>query len=201
MSQDIEALTKSFASRAHTASRALATLNTRTKNEILKSIAELLEKSSDELLTQNEKDLQAARENGLSGAMIDRLALTPKRIAEMTQGVRQVIELPDPVGEEIERSTRPNGLEIRKVRAPMGVIGIIYESRPNVTIDCAVLCLKSGNVSILRGGKEAFHSNKALSEIIRQALENNGVNPDSSALIPTTAREALKHLLRENLIE
>ena len=102
---------------------------------------------------------------------------------------------PHVVGEEIERSTRPNGLEIRKVRTPLGVIGIIYESRPNVTIDCAALCLKSGNASILRGGKEAFHSNSALSEIVREGLADNGVNPDSSILIPTTDREALNHLL------
>ncbi|MBG29926.1 MAG: glutamate-5-semialdehyde dehydrogenase [Opitutae bacterium] len=196
MTEDIEKLTQSLAKKAHSASRELAILDTGKKNAILGRIAELLEQSSDELVSQNEKDLRNGRENGLSEAMIDRLALTPKRIADMTEGVRQVIALPDPVGEEIERSTRPNGLEIRKIRAPMGVIGIIYESRPNVTIDCAVLCLKSGNVSILRGGKEAFHSNLALSEIIRQALVENDVNPDSSALIPTTDREALEHLLR-----
>ena len=196
MNEDIEKLTQSLAKKAHSASRELAILDTGKKNAILGRIAELLEQSSDELVSQNEKDLRNGRENGLSEAMIDRLALTPKRIADMTEGVRQVIALPDPVGEEIERSTRPNGLEIRKIRAPMGVIGIIYESRPNVTIDCAVLCLKSGNVSILRGGKEAFHSNLALSEIIRQALVENDVNPDSSALIPTTDREALEYLLR-----
>ena len=180
MSENIEKSTKALASRALRASRVLATLPTATKNAVLESIALLLEQSADELVAHNEKDLQAGRENGLSDALLDRLTLTPERIAEMTEGVRQVIALPDPVGEEIECSTRPNGLEIRKVRVPMGVIGIIYESRPNVTIDCAVLCLKSGNASILRGGKEAFHSNKALSEIIRQALEENGVNPDSS---------------------
>ena len=196
MSEDIAELTLSLASRAHGASRELATLETKTKNNVLESIAELLEQSSEELMTQNEKDLGMGRENGLNDAMLDRLALTPKRIEDMTEGVRQVIELPDPVGEEIERSTRPNGLEIRKIRAPMGVIGIIYESRPNVTIDCAVLCLKSGNASILRGGKEAFHSNKALSEIVRKALEDNMVNPDASTLIPTTDRKALEHLLR-----
>ncbi len=195
MTEDIEGLTQSLASRAHKASRDLATLDTQTKNAVLKSIADLLEKSSDELLAQNEKDLRSGRENDLGGALLDRLALTPERIADMAEGVRQVVDLPDPVGEEIERSTRPNGLEIVKVRTPMGVIGIIYESRPNVTIDCAVLCLKSGNVSILRGGKEAFHSNKALSEIIREALTANGVNPDASVLIPTTDREALRHLL------
>ena len=196
MTEDIEKLTQSLAKRAHSASRELSILDTGTKNAILGRIAELLEQSSDELVSQNEKDLRSGRENGLSEAMIDRLALTPKRIADMTEGVRQVIALPDPVGEEIERSTRPNGLEIRKIRVPMGVIGIIYESRPNVTIDCAVLCLKSGNVSILRGGKEAFHSNLALSKIIRQALVENEVNPDSVTLIPTTDREALEHLLR-----
>ncbi len=189
-------MTTSLAVRALDASRELATMDTQAKNAILQSIATGLEASSAALLSENRKDLDAGRENGLSDAMLDRLALTPERIAGMTEGVRQVIALPDPVGEEMERSTRPNGLEIRKVRTPMGVIGIIYESRPNVTIDCAVLCLKSGNVSILRGGKEAFHSNKALSEIIRHALEENGVNPDASTLIPTTDRKALEHLLR-----
>jgi len=196
MSEDIAELTTSLAVRALDASRELATMDTQAKNAILQSIATGLEASSAALLSENRKDLDAGRENGLSDAMLDRLALTPERIAGMTEGVRQVIALPDPVGEEMERSTRPNGLEIRKVRTPMGVIGIIYESRPNVTIDCAVLCLKSGNVSILRGGKEAFHSNKALSEIIRHALEENGVNPDASTLIPTTDRKALEHLLR-----
>ncbi len=195
MSEDIEKLMKELAARASCASRELATLGTESKNAVLKSIAEGLEASSDELVAQNKKDLQAGRENGLSDAMLDRLTLTPERIADMAEGVRQVIALPDPVGEEIERSTRPNGLDIRKVRTPMGVIGIIYESRPNVTIDCAVLCLKSGNVSILRGGKEAFHSNRALSEIVREALTANGLNPDASILIPTTDREALNHLL------
>ena len=174
MSEDIEKLMKELAVRASCASRELATLGTESKNAVLKSIAEGLEASSDELVAQNKKDLQAGRENGLSDAMLDRLTLTHERIADMAEGVRQVIALPDPVGEEIERSTRPNGLDIRKVRTPMGVIGIIYESRPNVTIDCAVLCLKSGNVSILRGGKEAFHSNRALSEIVREALTANG---------------------------
>lgn len=196
MSEDIAKLTTSLAVRALDASRELATMDTQAKNAILQSIATGLEASSAALLSENRKDLDAGRENGLSDAMLDRLALTPERIAGMTEGVRQVIALPDPVGEEMERSTRPNGLEIRKVRTPMGVIGIIYESRPNVTIDCAVLCLKSGNASILRGGKEAFHSNKALSEIIRHALKENGVNPDASTLIPTTDRKALEHLLR-----
>jgi glutamate-5-semialdehyde dehydrogenase len=195
MSEDIAELTLSLASRAHKASRELSTLDTKTKDAVLESIANLLQTSSDKLLSENGKDLQAGRESGLSDALLDRLTLTPERIAGMIEGVRQVMQLPDPVGEEIERSTRPNGLEIRKVRTPMGVIGIIYESRPNVTIDCAALCLKSGNASILRGGKEAFHSNSALSEIVRNGLTDNGVNPDSSILIPTTDREALKHLL------
>ncbi|MFP6900697.1 MAG: glutamate-5-semialdehyde dehydrogenase [Opitutales bacterium] len=195
MSEDIAELTQSLATRAHAASRELAILDTQTKNAVLEGIAELLDASSDKLLSENEKDLQAGRENGLSDALLDRLALTDERIAGMSEGVRKVIELPDPVGEEIERTIRPNGLDIRKIRVPMGVIGIIYESRPNVTIDCAALCLKSGNASILRGGKEAFQSNRALSEIVRQALTANSVNPDSSVLIPTTSREALNHLL------
>jgi glutamate-5-semialdehyde dehydrogenase len=114
------------------------------------------------LIEENEKDLKAAEENGLTDAMVDRLRLNHERIDGMVQGLRQLIKLPDPVGGLIEEKTPANGLNIRKVRTPIGVIGIIYESRPNVTIDCAGLCLKSGNASILRGGKEALHSNRAL---------------------------------------
>jgi glutamate-5-semialdehyde dehydrogenase len=195
MHGEIAKITKDLALGANQAALELATLPTKTKNAVLVSIAQLLEESAKEIIRQNEKDIQAGRENGLSDALLDRLALTEDRISGMAEGVRQIVDLPDPVGEEIEKSTRPNGLEIRKIRVPVGVIGIIYESRPNVTIDCAALCLKSGNASILRGGKEAFHSNRALSEIVRAALINNEVNPDSCVLIPTTDRKALEHLL------
>ena len=144
---------------------------------------------------ENEKDLAMAEENGLSEAMVDRLRLTHERIDSMVKGLRQLIELPDPVGAVLETKERPNGLEINKVRVPIGVIGIIYESRPNVTIDCAGLCLKSGNASILRGGKEAMHSNRAMASIITEALQESTLPDDAVQLIPTVEREALNHLL------
>jgi glutamate-5-semialdehyde dehydrogenase len=127
--------------------------------------------------------------------MVDRLRLTHERIDSMVKGLRQLIELPDPVGAVLETKERPNGLEINKVRVPIGVIGIIYESRPNVTIDCAGLCLKSGNASILRGGKEAMHSNRAMASIITEALQESPLPDDAVQLIPTVEREALNHLL------
>jgi len=147
------------------------------------------------LLEENEKDVKAAEENNLSAAMVDRLRLSHERIDSMAIGLRQLIELPDPVGSLINEKDRPNGLKIRKVRTPIGVIGIIYESRPNVTIDCAGLCLKSGNASILRGGKEALHSNTALASVISQALENSPIPQEAVQLVPTADREALNHLL------
>jgi len=139
--------------------------------------------------------LRAAKEDGLSEAMIDRLRLTHERIDGMAQGLRQLVDLPDPVGQLIEEKKRPNGLKINKVRTPIGVIGIIYESRPNVTIDCAGLCLKSGNAAILRGGKEALHSNRALANFIASALKGTELPENSVQLIPTTDRAALNHLL------
>ena len=158
MSDDIYSDIQQIAENARNASRALSAASTEQKNDALLKISRELESSRKILTEENEKDLQAAKENGLSEAMIDRLRLTHERIDAMAQGLRQLIELPDPVGKIIEEKKRPNGLTIDKVRTPIGVIGIIYESRPNVTIDCAGLCLKSGNAAILRGGKEAVHS-------------------------------------------
>ena len=196
MKEDMEKLTKDLAERARKASFSLATLPGEEKNAALEAIASLLERRADKLIEKNKLDLEAGEHNGLSSALIDRLRLTPERIAGMVEGVRQVISLPDPVGQVLEQTTRPNGLDIRKVSVPMGVIGIIYESRPNVTVDCAVLCLKSGNASILRGGKEAFHSNTALAEIVQDALLETSVPVDAVLLVPTTDREALNHLLK-----
>lgn len=196
MTEDVESLTKDLAERARKASFLLASLTPQQKNAALEKIARLLEERADSLVDQNALDLEAGERAGLSSAIIDRLRLSPERISTMAEGVRQVIALPDPVGQVLEQNTRPNGLDIRKVSVPMGVVGIIYESRPNVTIDCAVLCLKSGNASILRGGKEAFHSNTALAEIIRDALSDSEVPEDAVLLVPTTDREALNHLLK-----
>jgi glutamate-5-semialdehyde dehydrogenase len=216
MSADLIQLVTDLARRARAASLVLATASTGRKNAALARLAELLPASTDALLAANARDLAAAKEHDLTAAQIDRLTLDAKRIAQMAEGVRQVAALPDPVGEELEHTVRPNGLAIRKLRVPIGVIGIIYEARPNVTIDCAVLCLKSGNAAILRGGKEIFHTNQALLQLIRQALtgesapvsglpspvcsiqfpEAEPLPADAVQLVPTTDRAALTALLK-----
>jgi len=196
MSADLNQLVTDLARRARAASLVLATAPADAKNAALARLAELLPASADALLAANARDLAAAKENNLSGAQIDRLTLNARRIAQIAEGVRQVAALPDPVGEELERTIRPNGLEIRKLRVPIGVIGIIYEARPNVTIDCAVLCLKSGNAAILRGGKEIFHTNTALAALVTEALAFAGLPADAVQLIPTTDRAALTILLK-----
>jgi glutamate-5-semialdehyde dehydrogenase len=196
MSADLNQLVTDLARRARAASLVLATAPADAKNAALARLAELLPASADALLAANARDLAAATENNLSGAQIDRLTLNARRIAQIAEGVRQVAALPDPVGEELERTIRPNGLEIRKLRVPIGVIGIIYEARPNVTIDCAVLCLKSGNAAILRGGKEIFHTNTALAALVTEALAFAGLPADAVQLIPTTDRAALTILLK-----
>ena len=195
MSQQLSELIEDIAKRARKASLSLAGAQTSQKNDALQKISQGLEINRKTLIEENQKDLDAAERNGLSTAMIDRLRLTHDRIDGMVSGLRKLIDLPDPVGELIAEKDRPNGLKIKKVRTPIGVIGIIYESRPNVTIDCAGLCIKSGNASILRGGKEAIHSNQALATIIIDALKDSDLPDDSVQLVPTVEREALNHLL------
>lgn len=195
MSENLSAVIDRLAQQARQASFALSGASSSDKNNAIQSIARGLETNRKLLLEENLKDIDAGEENGLSEAMVDRLRLTHERIDGMVKGLRQLIELPDPVDSIIEQKVRPNGLKINKVRVPIGVIGIIYESRPNVTIDCAGLCLKSGNASILRGGKEAFHSNRALASIIEQALESSALPKDSVQLVPTVEKEALNHML------
>ncbi len=180
--------------RAVEAARRLALLSAAQKNTILLAMADGLEREAASLLAANEKDLAAAREKGLGSAMLDRLTLNPKRVAEMARGVREVAALPDPVGEVLSTWTRPNGLEMTKIRVPIGVIGIIYESRPNVTADAAVLCLKSGNATLLRGGSEAFHSNMAIAAVLQSAGEAGGLPPDAIQLIPFTDRESVQYM-------
>lgn len=192
----IDELVTNCAKEALAASRVMANLPAHRKNVALLKMAEMLERRTDELLAANARDVEAARIGGLSGAMLDRLLLDPKRIAKIALGVRQVAELPDPVGEQLEKSVRPNGLDIRKVRVPIGVIGIIYESRPNVTIDCAVLCFKSGNACLLRGGRESYHSNVALVKCVHEVLESEGLPKASVSFIETTERYALHRLLK-----
>ena len=195
MSQDVSQTINDLALRAREASLSLAGASSSDKDDALQAIARALESNRKLLLEENQKDLDSAEENGLSEAMVDRLRLTHERIDGMAQGLRQLIDLPDPVDSVIQETTRPNGLLIKKVSTPIGVIAIIYESRPNVTIDCAGLCLKSGNASILRGGKEAFHSNRALASVIEQGLEQSSLPKDSVQLVPTVEREALNHML------
>ncbi|MBP8257547.1 MAG: glutamate-5-semialdehyde dehydrogenase, partial [Opitutaceae bacterium] len=196
MSADLVQLVTSIAQRARAASLVLATATTDQKNKALSCLADLLPAAQGEILAANAKDLAAAQSNGLSKPQIDRLTLTPARLATLAESVRQVAALPDPVGEVLESWTQPNGLKIRKVRVPIGVIGIIYEARPNVTIDCAILCLKSGNAAILRGGREIFHTNTALASLLAKALLAAGLPADALQLIPTTERSALNTLLK-----
>lgn len=195
---DLEALCQKLAVRAKAASTALATTPTAAKNRWLLSAAAALENRAGELLEANARDVAAAPDYGLTAAAIDRLKLTPARIKSAAEGMRQVAALPDPVGEVREGGVRPNGLQVLKVGVPLGVVFFIYESRPNVTVDAAALCVKSGNAVILRGGKEAFHSNTALHRLLADELASCGLPADAVQLVPTTDREAVGHLLKLN---
>ncbi len=196
MSVDLTHLVTSIAQRARAASLVLATTPTARKDAALLRLAELIPASADALLAANAKDLEAARANQLPTHQIERISLSPAKLDHLAESVRQVAALPDPVGTTLENWTRPNGIHIRKRRVPIGVIGIIYEARPNVTIDCAILCLKSGNAAILRGGKEIFNTNTAFAALLTQALAETGLPADAVQLIPTTDRAALNTLLK-----
>ncbi|MDE6102415.1 MAG: aldehyde dehydrogenase family protein, partial [Ruminococcus sp.] len=167
--------TEELGMKAKNAEPAISSASTMLKNNALSAISKALTENVDFIIAENAKDLQAAKENGMSEAMQDRLKLDEKRIAGMAKGVDEIIALNDPVGQIIEGFTRPNGLRISKTRVPLGVIGIIFESRPNVTVDAAALCLKAGNAVILKGGKEAINSNKCLADIMRTAIEKTGL--------------------------
>jgi glutamate-5-semialdehyde dehydrogenase len=181
---------------AKKASPVLATASEQQKNEALLKIADALIRNSDRILDQNRIDLETARQNGLPDHMLDRLALNLRRLEDMALGVRHVASLKDPIGEVLSMTKRPNGLIIGKQRVPLGVIAIIYESRPNVTVDAASLCIKSGNATILRGGKEAFLSNKVLTDIIRECLDNAGLPSDCVAMVEDTSRESATKLMQ-----
>jgi glutamate-5-semialdehyde dehydrogenase len=196
VAEELESLVTAIAQRARLAALALATATTSEKNDALNRLAELIDASHGPILAGNRLDLAAAAENGLSAGEIERLTLSPARLSDLSRSVREVAALPDPVGETLEEWTRPNGLKITKVRVPIGVIGVIYEARPNVTIDCAILCLKSGNAAILRGGREIFHTNAALAALLPPALAGAGLPADAVQLIPTTDRAALTTLLK-----
>ena len=190
-----ESMIETIAARARKASRPLVSLSTVQKNRTLAAMAQRLRSSAEELKTENAKDLKQARASHLSAAMIDRLTLSDKVIEGMARALEEIAELPDPVGKIENMTRRPNGLTVGKMRIPLGVVAIIYESRPNVTSDAAGLCLKSGNAVILRGGSEAFNSNRAVVKVLKSALEESGISPDVIGFIPVTDREAINEML------
>ncbi len=189
---------ETLGANAKASEKALRCASTSEKDKALSAIAEALENRTEEILSANEKDLAAAEENGMSAAMQDRLRLTKERIKGISDGVRDVIKLDDPIGSADSGSVRPNGMRITKVRVPLGVIGIIFESRPNVTVDAAVLCLKAGNVVILRGGKEAYNSNKTLCNIMREAITSCGFPTDAIQFVDDTTREVTTQFMKCN---
>lgn len=182
---------------ARQAARGLATAGTATKNAALRAAAAQLRARAEALLDANRGDVSAARANGLGAALVDRLTLTPARVEAMAAGLDEIATLPDPVGETIARWRRPNGLEIAQVRIPIGVVGVIYESRPNVTADAAGLCLKSGNAVILKGGSEAFATSRAIAACLAEGVAGAGLPAAAIQLIPTTDRQAVAALLRQ----
>jgi glutamate-5-semialdehyde dehydrogenase len=196
MPENLEALVTAIAVRSRAASLALAVSGTKTRNVALLALAARIDTSHPGLMAANQKDVAVAKANGLTDAELDRLTLTAARLAHLSESVRQVAALPDPLGEVLEDTVRPNGLRLQKVRVPIGVIGVIFEARPNVAVDCAVLCLKSGNASILRGGREIFETNAAFGGLIAEALSDSGLPRDAVQFIPTTDRAALEVLLR-----
>ncbi|MFO0945355.1 MAG: glutamate-5-semialdehyde dehydrogenase [Planctomycetota bacterium] len=187
-----------LAKGARQASRQLLGLSGESRDRALRRLAELLRHDSSEIVRANELDRTEAPKHGLTAAAIDRLTLTPKRLTEMADAVEAIADFPDPIGRILESSIRPNGLEVQKVRVPLGVVFFIYESRPNVTTDAAALCLKSGNAVILRGGKEASHSNRALGALIQKALSDENIPPHAVSMVETTDRAAVGELLRLN---
>lgn len=189
---------ESMGKKAKDAARVLSRVSTSQKNEALSKIAQALEERQEEILAANALDMQAGEEKGLSRALLDRLLLTPARVKEMADGLRAVAALPDPVGEVVRMWTRPNGLQIGKMRVPLGVLGMIYEARPNVTVDAAGLCLKTGNAIILRGGSEAINSNVTIANIISQAAFEAGLPEGAVQLVDITDRTAVDILLRMN---
>jgi len=195
---DIKQYVSDKAKKAKAASRALANISTEIKNSALFKMAVGLEKEASRLMTENKKDVVEAEKKGLSKAMIDRLTLNADRIKAMAEGLREVAALPDPVGEVLKMWRRPNGMEVGRMRVPIGLIGIIYESRPNVTADSAALCLKSGNAVLLRGGSEAVHSNMAISQVLSKAGSEAGIPDGSVSFIENPDRACVMEMLKLN---
>jgi glutamate-5-semialdehyde dehydrogenase len=192
---EVKSLMLQLGEDARIASRAMAAASTEAKNQALLFTAEAIEASRDALIEANAKDLAAGKAKGLSAAMLDRLEFTPARIDNMIEGLQQVAALVDPVGEISDLRYMPSGIQVGHMRVPIGVIGIIYESRPNVTAEAASLCLKSGNATILRGGSEAIHSNQAIAACIREGLEKAGLPVTAVQVVETTDREAVGHMI------
>ena len=184
--------------KAKNAEKVLMVTGTEEKNRILKNIADALIKNTEKIIKANDIDIQNGKNNGMANSLLDRLKLDAKRIEGMAKGVRDIAMLPDPVGKVLSETLRPNGLRIQKVTTPLGVIGVIFEARPNVTSDAAALCLKSGNTVILRGGKEAIHSNKTITEIMRKAVKETGFPEDIIQLVEDTSRDSANELMRMN---
>ena len=193
--QDIASLMDRIGRSARASAAVLARTESATKDAALRQAAELLESRCAEILKANGRDMEAARARGLSASMLDRLRLDEARVRAMAAGIRDIVALPDPVGQVMAEWDRPNGLVIQRVRVPLGVIGIVYESRPNVTADAGALCLKSGNAAILRGGSESFYSSHAIHACLETALEESGLPGKAIQMIPTTDREAVGYLL------
>ncbi len=186
-----------MAAQAKKASRVAAQLTTSEKNTLLNAIADSIEESSALIITENSKDIEAGRAKGLSDAMLDRLLLTTQRVKDISSAIREIITLTDPVGNIANLSLRPNGMQVGKMRIPLGVIAMIYEARPNVTAESAALCIKSGNAVILRGGSEAIHSNLALANCLHQVIEQQGFDKNVVSVIPDTSRDVIEELLKQ----
>ena len=184
--------------KAKKAAGQLANLNTELKNKVLMLVADLLERHTDTILKANAIDLEQGNEMGLTGAIVDRLTLSGERIAGIAEGLREIVQLDDPIGEIEEMKKRPNGLLIGKKRVPLGVVGVIYESRPNVTADVAGLCIKTGNVCVLRGGKEAYHSNNAIVVMFHEAIKSCGLDPNMVQLVQDTSRKSAVAMMKLN---
>ena len=195
---DVKTLVETKARAARAAARALALCSTRTKNEALTQMARGLEEKTEAILDANRADLERARATGVARAFLDRLTLTDARIETMAIGLREIAALPDPVGETVEATRRPSGLEISRVRVPLGVIGFIYESRPNATVDAAGLCVKSGNAVVLRGGSEAIESNALIAAVLAKALEKTGAPADAIQFVEITDRAAVAAMLEQD---
>ncbi|RFP17024.1 glutamate-5-semialdehyde dehydrogenase [Duganella sp. BJB488] len=192
---DIKHYMEQLGQQARKASRAMARADSATRNRALTLIADAIERDAAQLRAANQLDMEAAAANGLAPAMLDRLALSDKAIATMVEGLRQIVALPDPIGEISGLKFRPTGIQVGQMRVPLGVIGIIYESRPNVTVDAAGLCIKSGNATILRGGSEAIHCNRALAKLVKEGLLGAGLPEDGVQVVDTTDRAAVGALI------